>query len=91
MKAATKQTKGARQAALVRPHNPDKTFWDGCNVPEELADEWFQTTAQEWATRTGHTVPTSRGVLSRWLHFFSTFNGKSQLIRQRFGRYMQEA
>lgn len=92
MKSA-KQTlqKEAAQVTLVQPLNHNKIVWDAVNMPDDMAHGWFEAEAGRWADRSGQHITSSRGVLARWLYFFSLFMGSAAIIRSRYGQYMKEA
>lgn len=55
------------------------------------AMKWFESEAQRWAERSGESLSSSRGVLSRWLYFFALFSRQAEEIKSLFGKHFQSA
>lgn len=60
-------------------------------MTDNEAAKWFESEAKRWAERSGETLSSSRGVLSRWLYFFALFTNQAGQISSLFGRHYQSA
>jgi hypothetical protein len=71
-----------------QPVNHAKTIWESQNVPEDKAAEWFEGEAERWASWSGYSLESTRGVLSRWLSFMALMNGQdTKRIAVLFGQH----
>ena len=73
--------------------NPERLVFEGTHLSASDAAIWFEDQVKLWTEQFGCSVEITRGVLSRWLHFFALFqgNGAAEIIRLRFGQHLQQA
>lgn len=75
----------------ARSLNPDELIHHALKAGQAGgAKAWMDAEAQKWAARSGEPLSTTKGVISRWLHFFALFINSEVAgeVRRHYGTHM---